>query len=214
MGENENIENLLSDEGVLDDQLSTERDEMIESLITKAVDRVHKIAPLQMVRDAAYPQYSPFESNDEYCKKMSMPAEFLRLVSVKLWNWRKAVSGAEVITPEAEEYVQLRSPIKAMRTTERDPFVVLTNDSEYEFSIEAYPKPEKEDEEKQDVVSMIIKSIIADDVVNVSVPCYNAVLYMIAYLYYLSISDTEKAAAMQKEVEGILEIKDNNSQNR
>lgn len=203
LAENEDIQSLLADDGILDDQLVAERDTLIESLICKAVDRVHVAAPYNFVRGVEVLNTNSWNDLDEYSKRINLPNDFLRLGFVRLGNWRVPVYTA--IDADKEEYTQARSPFSIMRPNPRHPLVAIVK-TEDGLTLEAYPKCK----DGTNSCYYVQKSKISDESKEVSIAddCYYAAIYMIANLYYVSINEPDKAKAMAEEVAEILNGKE------
>lgn len=194
LGENENIDNLLEDIGVNDDQLATERDTLLTSLVCKAIDRVHLTAPLEMVSDAAESITTTLTGN-----KASLDNTFLRLYAVKMKSWDIPVSTA--IGIDDEEYLKYHSRF-GVKPSAKHPAAAIVPSSTG-LVLEPFPCTTGDTYEYVKVIKMAQEDTSSKKV-KIATACYNAVLYMIANLYYVSIDETQKAKAMANEVAEML----------
>lgn len=195
LGENEDIGNLLEDSGINDDQLATERDTLLTSLVCKAIDRVHLTAPLEMVSDASV-DMNPLPSVVGTNMFVTLPKEFLRLYAVKMKSWDVPVSTA--IGIDDDEYLKYHSRF-GVKPSAKHPSVAIVP-SKNGLSLEPYPS----ESTVYDYAKIIKMASVASNKVGIAKACYDAVLYMIANLYYVSIDETQKAKAMANEVAEIL----------
>lgn len=200
LGENENVGQLLSGEGILDDQMQLERDGLVDSLITDGIDRVNTIAPLAMVAEISEEKELDWNYDEEECVSAILPSDFLRFVSAKLDNWKKPVYNP--IDQNSEEYAWQRSSYASIRSSVYRPTVaIVPSPMSGGLQIEMFPQNE-EDDPKVRIISRA--KINEGNVVVVSASTYRAVVYMIASLYYATIDERDKAKTMAAEAAEVL----------
>lgn len=197
--EDENVEKLieigLSPES--DDTMALENDTLIERLIPIAVDRVHCLAPLWMVRDAAESFADGFDASEgtEKYSVLSAPKDFLLLVSLKLNRWDRPVT--DLVSEDSNMYGILKSKWGVGASAERPAAAITAFDNDRR--IEAYPAGEGVER-----ALYVAQSKIKDGKVLIADNCKDAVAYMTANLYYTSINESDRAAMMAGEVREIL----------
>lgn len=207
LAENENISDMLDDASI-DDNIVFERDEIIENLVCKAIDRVHLYAPHNLLSGASVSATTTenWIDSDDYCKMLNLPDDFLRLVFVRLSSWRVPVYTTTEV--ETDEYNQARSPFNIMRPSPRHPMVAIVS-TDNGLTLEAYPKPNISNGGTNNCYIVTKAEVDGNNEVIIADNCYNAVIYTIANLYYVSINENDKAKSTAEEVADILG-KDNN----
>lgn len=185
------------DENRLDDMLiavedidTLKLDEIIESKVLEAVEKVHKEAPYYMLHeghnfgDAVY--WGDLESG-----WVLLPEDFMRLVIFEMDDWEQPVYTAMSVTDP--QYQKCRSRIKAIRGTAQRPVCVITTRPEGKV-LEFYSCKSTEAEVRRGVY--IPYPVDEDGWVDISERCYGAVVYTIAGLTLESCGEHEKAERM------------------
>lgn len=221
LSENESIDTILTVEL---DSITPENEDVVEKMILPAIDKVHGIAPQAMIANAAISlddlalsdlDEADISTTDDYCNKLLLPKNFLRLSYCKLPEWRVPVYS--LTDSSTEEYQQAQSPYSYMRPKERCPMVslVISRNQEsslwFPYVLETYPRTS----DPGDVdCTIVLKAEVSSSSVIISNACYDAVIYMIASLYYTSINEKERATMMQKRCYELLNLTtDNGSDN-
>ena len=169
-------------------------DELIESNITKAVDRVHSIAPYHLLeqghnfrREAEAIYWGDLESG-----WVLLPPDFMRLVIFRMSDWERPVYN--VLSADDKLYKRMRSRVKAVRGTAQRPVCVVTQRPEGK-ALEFYSCKSEEATVTQ-AVYIPYSRIDRDGGVDISKRCYDAVTNMAAGLVLLAINESERGAAM------------------
>ena len=164
-------------------------DEIIESKLLEAIQRVHMEAPLRMLEvghnfgDAVY--WRELESG-----WVLLPQDFMRLVVFKMDDWERAVYTP--ISTDDPEYDKQHSPFKGIRGTAQHPVCVLAERPEGKV-LEFY-SCKSTDATVSRAVYIPYPSIDEDGGVDVSERCYKAVIYTAASLTLTTCGEMEKAS--------------------
>lgn len=202
LSENENVSPLLVDDGSMDDRLQLGRDALIDSLITKAIDKVNTLAPIAMVACLAEElNDAEWMFDDKYCDYTNLPNDFLRFVSAKYDNWDKPVYNP--IDQDSELYQWQRSDFASIRASKKRPVVAIVPDNfNGGLRAELFPKDEDADSPSFKYIKQAVIEHDEEeglDIVAMSPTCKNAVVYTIASLYYITINEPEMGQRMAAE---------------
>lgn len=175
-------------------------DVITEAMIVRAVDLVNMVAPISMLSDVMKllsDDAANLFLSDDYCSRIALPVNTLRLTSAKADSWSKPVT--EFLQEEDDEYLQLRSKFAGVRASIEMPKAAVTINTENGgLMLEAYPVIPTG---KKLYVRYITKAAIANGKVdNIDIKCYDAILYMTANLYYTTLDETKRAEAMEQQV--------------
>lgn len=177
-------------------------DELIESNITKAVDRVHSIAPYHLLEqghnfegmsDAIY--WGDLESG-----WVLLPPDFMRLVIFRMSDWERPVYN--VLSADDKLYKRMRSRVKAVRGTAQRPVCVVTQRPEGR-ALEFYSCKSEEATIAQ-AVYIPYSKIDNYGGVDISEKCYDAVTRMAAGLVCLALNEGERGASMLEMAKALL----------
>ncbi|MBQ2491632.1 MAG: hypothetical protein II539_08070 [Muribaculaceae bacterium] len=180
-------------------------DEIIESKIVEAVQRVHMDAPYYLLHsghnlvdnlgDAIY--WEDLESG-----YVLLPSDFMRLVVFEMSDWERPVYTA--ISTDDPQYAQQRSRYKGIRGCPQKPVCAIVMRPEGK-ALEFYScKDENATVSKG--VYIPYPAIDTDGGIDISEQCYKAVIYMAAGLTMLACGEADKATAMMEMAKGLLGI--------
>lgn len=212
IAENEQLDPLIE----MEDTMALERDTLLKTLVPIAIDKIHAIAPVEMLTDIAVDLKAlDWKNTDVSSKIAELPDDFLRLVYVKAKNWRKGV--IDVVDEESDEYMDMHSPMDVERPTIYDPVAAVTKSSFTEGEgrggnfVEISPIGD-------DVIVRYIPKTLDDsgngeggdeDVENdgllIAGECYWCIVYTIANLYFVSVNDNGRAEMMAKEAADVIQ---------
>lgn len=200
--ENDEIDHLLEIE---DDPDALMTDEITEAMVLRAIDKVHQMAPLPMVAEMSKTlPLNTLQQDMQYGIRLTLPADWLRLVSAKMTGWQKVVTDA--VDEDSREYLMQMSDFAGIRATARKPVVaIVPNSHGAGMVLEAYPKGNDTTVSVRYVGMAEIKETQDPGETDktkkteIATRCYDAVLYMIANLYLQSVGETEKAKVMAME---------------
>lgn len=209
---NEGYDPLTDVEGMENiDNLKVE--ELVDTLIGVAVDKVYALAPAWMLGeiastidtgdgDEAGGSIGWNDDEDEYASIAVAPNDMLRIVMVKLPKWKKPVT--DMTSFDDALYAEYRSEFEGVRPTTLYPAVAVgPNWNGDGVRIEAYPKGASQEGSAKPSVRYIRKfdaaQDIAGDEVNLAGRVYYSVLYYIASLFYVSLGDKTRADMMEAE---------------
>jgi len=240
LDENEDVSPLLSATDGIEDYDALQTDKITESMILQAVDRVHRIAPIDMIMDAAEIAHVDWTLYN-LVQRCKLPDDYLRLVSVRLMNWDVTVN--EFCEDGSAEYLTMFGRFAAIRPTALRPKVGLSFIANSVYIVAAPVRTEKlkvsmNDSWKDDLIEKGLltdtdnrwpsaeKPAIPENQLDMGVVwyikkaeeggkiarlCEQAVLYMIANLYYTTINESQRAIMMAQEVADLLGLKVNNN---
>lgn len=192
------------------DEETLRLNEIIRSKIEEGVRRVHMAAPYYLLEQGH--NFDEVEGVALYWGDMEsgwilLPQDFMRLVVFEMDDWERPVY--DVITPDDPAYARCRSRIKGVRGTAERPVCALgvrpagrvlefysckTEEARMRRGVYIpYPKIEDVTVEQVEVPS-----------VDISERCYDAVVYTVAALTLVSLSETDKAKALFEMSEGLL----------
>lgn len=211
LDENENITNgFLAANNTIEDPDQLQTDDIIRTLIPIAVDKVHKAASIDMLDDVITTLGSSsgsggslyWSSFDKYCSKANLPSDFIKIAYVKLSGWKRgAVDVLDEISPK---YAEFFSDLAGVRPSTIYPAVAVVS-GDRGLEVVACPRT-SESGGYGGVIRYVAKANESGDSINVASKCYNALLYCIAYLYYVTINEKQRAEMMAKECVELLNI--------
>lgn len=209
---NEGYDTLTDVEG-LENIDNLKVDELIDTLIGVAVDKVYALAPTWMLGEIASTiddggedgegSIGWSDEEDEYASIAHAPNDMLRIVMVKLPKWKKPVT--DMTNFDDALYAEYRSEFEGVRPTNLYPAVAVGPNWDGDgIRIEAYPKGAfPEGDAKKPSVRYIRKFDAAQDIdgdnVALAGRVYYSVLYYIASLFYVSIGEKGRADMMEAE---------------
>lgn len=180
--------------------------EIIKSKIVDAARLVMENCPAEKL-DGSKPEdvdASWMEDHGAYVGTLSLPSDFLRLLSVKVEEWRRP---GRIITENDDEYALQGSKYGVRGNPER-PIAAIVH-SEGGRYVELYTS--NKDDVGVDftyVVEPSIKSKDSKEIIELPKGLKDAIVYMAAYLTCITMGDTETAArykATANELAGIVE---------
>lgn len=177
--------------------------EIIKSKILEAVERVHTEAPFYMLDNAhhfdtnAAINWKTLESGE-----ILLPDDFMRLVVFQMSDWERPVY--TVLTPDDPEYAKCSSRYKALRGTVQRPVCALAmrNDGRV---LEFY-SCNSTNATITRAVYVPYPEIDAFGGVDISKPCYTAVVYTVAGLVAITTSEKELASVLFENAKKVLRI--------
>lgn len=214
ISENEYLEPLIA-EG---DQMALERDTLLETLVTVAIDKVHSMAPLEMLSDVTNKAEGlEWKVTESGSKIAELPEDFMRLTYVRAREWKKGV--LEFVNEESATYMRFSSAQAGVRPTIYNPAAAMVKSSfagedgklgNYievcpggaDILVSYIPKCEENTDgeggagDGQDAGNGA-GLIVADE-------CYWCVVYTIANLYFVSVNDNARAEMMAKEAADVI----------
>lgn len=180
-------------------------DEIIESKIVEAVQRVHMEAPYYLLHsghnlvdnlgDAIY--WEDLESG-----YVLLPSDFMRLVVFQMSDWEQPVYAA--ISADDPLYAQQRSRWKGLRGTAQKPVCVIVTRPEGK-ALEFY-SCKSENATVSKGVYIPYPEIDENNGIDISEHCYTAVIYMAAGLTLTALGEGDKAGAMMELSKGLLQV--------
>lgn len=181
-------------------------DDLIESKITEAVERVHMQAPYHLLENGhnldADTADDEDDSNDttliwgDQCSgRLLLPDNFMRLVVFEMSDWERPVYTP--ITESNPQYKLQRSRVKAMRGNPQRPVCAIVQRPEGK-TLEFYSCKSESATITQGVY-LPYPEVDALGGIDISQRCYTAVLYTTAALAALAMGDADASAAMLEE---------------
>lgn len=195
------------------DEDTLQLDEVIQSKIEEAVDRVHMAAPYYLLEQGHNINVDVEDEDDSdaggdtdevvayapgihwapmECGWILLPEDFMRLVVFQMSDWERPVYG--VITPDTPEYKKQRSRVKALRGTSQRPVCALVVRPEGK-ALEFYSCKSNQATVAK---AVYIPHATIDEYggVDISEKCYTAVVYTIAALALNSMGEPERGNLM------------------
>lgn len=181
-------------------------DEIIESKIVEAVQRVHMEAPYYLLEDG----HEILGTDDEFGDAIHwedlesgwvmLPDDFLRLVVFEMDDWEQAVYAA--ISVDDPEYEKQRSRFKGIRGTAQKPVCAIAVRPEGRV-LEFY-SCKSNGAHVSRAVYIPYPAIDGFGGIDISERCYTAVIYTAAGLTLTALGETDKASAMMEMAKGLL----------
>lgn len=179
--------------------------EVIRSKIVEAVERVHSTAPSHMLQlghnfeddydgDGTPDDYGIHWSNME-SGWLLLPPDFMRLIVFEMSDWERPVYTP--ITPDDPLYARQRSRFKGIRGTSQDPVCAVVMRPEGK-TLEFYSCKSQSATVSKGVYVPYPVIVIVDGVesIEISEPCYTAVVYEAAGLSSVAQNEMERAATL------------------
>jgi len=179
-------------------------DEIIQSKILEAVQRVHLKAPSFFLEvghnfgDALY--WEP----DKNCGWVPLPQDFLRLVVFEMSDWERAVYQA--ISTDDPEYAKQRSRYQGIRGNPQRPVCAIAIRESAGIvgkALEFYSCKTTTATVKRAVY--IPFPTVENGEVDLSQRCYTAIIYTAAALTLLTLGDKDKASALDGIADSLLQ---------
>ena len=205
LDENEDMTPLLGGtDGSMVDNDALQTDQITEDMVLQAVDRVHSMAPAEMLADVTETAQVVWETF-ALTQRCKLPVDNLRLMYVKLDGWLR---GVDAFVPEGTAlYSTMFSRFMAVRPTPEHPMVGIAQGMAGGVEIVAAPvvRPAADAAGKvadaAGTVAGVVRYIrMAAKSRTVSERCYHAVLWMVANLYYTVTGNNDRAASAAREV--------------
>lgn len=178
-------------------------DEIIESKIVEAIQRVHLHAPNYLLEgghnfgDAVY-----WDTKlTGCCGWVLLPTDFLRLVVFEMSDWEQAVYQA--ITTDDPDYVKQRSRFKGIRGTAQRPVCALAIRPEGRV-LEFYSCKTKTAQVSR-AVYLPYPEIDSNGYVDLSQRCYTSIIYTAASLTLATLGASDQATALDNLATALLQ---------
>lgn len=173
------------------DEETLSLDDIIESKVLEAVERVHKDAPYYKLHNGHNIEAESADLNwgDMESGWVLLPEDFMRLVVFEMSDWERPVYAA--ITPADPLYAKQSSRIKAIRGTAQRPVVAIG--VRPEGKVLEFWSCKSEEATVTRGVYMPFPTIDANGGVDISEQCYDAVVYTIAGLASMTCGEGERA---------------------
>lgn len=208
LDENEDMQPLLDgSEGMDNDAMQT--DQITEEMILQAVDRVHNMAPAEMLTDVTE-EAAVTWSQFELAQRCTLPQDMLRLTYVKLDGWLKGVSD---FVPEGTAlYSTMFSRFMAVRPTVAHPMVGVAHGVGNGLEIVAAPVVRTAGEtagtgaegptaDAAGTVTGTVRYVkMAHHGGKIADRCNMAMQWMVANLYYSITGNSDMATMAAREV--------------
>ena len=207
LDENERTLGSLDIGGDIPDADQLETDRLIGRLIHVAIDSVNKVAPLDYLAGAFTQADSAvlnWEEMGPYCQKAVLPADFTRLVYVRLPGWHRGTS--EFHQENDPLYAEFFSRYAGVRPTTLYPAAaIVVGEEPGTLEVVCCPKQRAQGDGR---VMYVASADTGDDVESyaISDKCYWAVVYYVAHLYYVTLGESGRAALMETEAYRRLDI--------
>lgn len=167
-------------------------DDIIESKIVEAVQRVHMEAPYYLL-EVGHTFGGTINWGDQESGWILLPDDFMRLVVFEMDDWEQAVYAA--ISVDDPLYAQQRSRFKGIRGTSQKPVCAIAIRPQGKV-LEFYSC--KSEEATVSRAVYIPYPEITNGSIEISEPCYTAVIYMAAGLTLSALGETDKASTMME----------------
>lgn len=185
-----------------DDTDTLSQGEIIKGVIVDAAKAIEELAPTGKLDEISVSGLAVAWTEDggSYVGQLSLPSDLLRLVRVKVSDWKR--SGA-IITDKDDSYQYQQNPY--VRGNPQRPIVALVHIGGV-LVAELYTSNKKD--ATADLSYVAMPSIGSDDKISLCEPLKDAIVYMAAYLTSISLGDTETAARYKEtayQLAGIVE---------
>lgn len=194
--ENQTSEQLLATEDI--DTLSL--NDIVRSKIVEAVRRVETAAPVHLLEEGHNFGDVVFWGERE-SGWVLLPDDFMRLIAFRMSDWERTVY--EAIPADSPLYSKQSSRYKGIRGNPQKPVCALVNRPEGK-ALEFYSC---KDEEAYVAIGSYVPypRIDQDGGIDISERCYTAVIYTTAALVLTTYGEVEKASALDRLSESILQ---------
>ena len=163
-------------------------DDIIKSKIVEAIKRVHSEAPAYIL-DGGHNFGDAVFWQDMGSGWVLLPEDFMRFVSFKMDDWKRAVFNC--MSTDNEEYKKQSSLFKGVRGNAQNPKCFITVRPEGR-ALEFYSS-KSDDAKIAQAVYIPYPKIDEFNAVEICSRCYEAVVYTIATLVVATFGDTEKS---------------------
>ncbi len=167
--------------------------DIIRSKIVEAVRRVELAAPAHLLEEG-HDFSSGIYWNGDGSGWVLLPDDFMRLIAFRMSDWERTVY--EAISVDDPLYAKQSSRYKGIRGNVQKPVCAIVNRAEGK-ALEFYAC--------KDNTAMIVRagylpypSIDANDGIDISQRCYEAVIYTIAALVAATYGDSEKTTNLNE----------------
>jgi len=190
-------------EMIPDDTDTLSQGEIIRGVIVDAAKAIEELAPTSKLDSISVSSLAVAWTEDggAYVGQLSLPSDLLRLVRVKVSDWKRS---GPIITDKDDSYLYQQNPY--VRGNPQRPIVALVHIGGV-LVAELYTSNKKE--ATADLSYVAAPSIgDSDDKISLCEPLKDAIVYMAAYLTSISLGDTETAARYKEtayQLAGIVE---------
>lgn len=188
----ENVD--MSELTALSDTDTLELEDIIRSKILEAVRRVHILAAPHLLENGHHFADGAIYWDSKESGHILLPDDFMRLVVFEMSDWERPVFTA--ISTDDPAYAACRSRIKALRGTPERPVCAIARHSEG-LALEFYSCQSEEAVVTRDLY-MPYPREDEQGGVDISEPCYTAVIYLCAALTLVAQGNTEKGNALSE----------------
>lgn len=176
--------------------------EIIKSKIVDAAKAIEEIAPVSKLDSIGYgsQQVAWTSDNGAYVGQLSLPSNLLRLVRIKVSDWKRA---GTIISDSDEEYLHQQN--KYVRGNPQRPIAVLVHIGGVRV-LELYTS--NSNTATADLSYVAEPSIGSDGNIELCALLKDAILYMAAYLTCISLGDNQTAVGYREtayQLAGIVE---------
>lgn len=177
-------------EMIPDDTDTLSQDEIIESVIIDAAKAIEELAPVSKLDGITKSTQNVTWtlSDDAYVGKITLPAGVLRMVHIKVSDWKRP---ADIISENDNAYLYQQN--KYVRGNPQKPVAVLVHDGGA-LVLELYTSSQSTSTVDFSYVEV---PSISDSNVSLCSMLKDAILYMAAYLTCISLGDTQTAAGLK-----------------
>lgn len=187
-------QNMTSEQLLATDDIETlALNDIIRSKIVEAVRRVELAAPAHLLEEG-HDFSSGIYWNGDGSGWVLLPDDFMRLIAFRMSDWERTVY--EAISVDDPLYAKQSSRYKGIRGNVQKPVCAIVNRAEGK-ALEFYAC--------KDNTAMIVRagylpypSIDANDGIDISQRCYEAVIYTIAALVAATYGDSEKTTNLNE----------------
>lgn len=182
-------------------------DDIIRKSIPVAVRNVHTVAPFHLL-ELGHDMGDELYWNGDGSGWLLLPDDFMRFVVFQMSDWERAVYDA--LTPDDAEYALQRSRWKGVRGTPQKPVCAVCVRPEGKV-LEFYSCKD-EDAFVTRGVYIPLPKVSEDGGIEISEPCYAAVVYECAALTFASLGDVTQETLMRTEARSLLGLATTNQQ--